>query len=162
MWVKRENEARFLHQNEVKLARQRNKMAANLENEARFLHQNEVKLARQRNKMAANLDLFRMHRLPKAVSIRFHPLKPPFFRSAVAASKNMALVGWCTVGSKSGFSGWNRMLTAQSKHKIILAVSHFRQQQTKVHWFSNKSLLLRNRSPLRAPVKKQYLKFILT
>ena len=31
------------------------------ENEARFLHQNEVKFARQRNKMAANLDLFRMH-----------------------------------------------------------------------------------------------------
>ena len=31
--------------------------------------------------------------------------------SAVAASENMVLVGWCTVGSKSGFSGWNRMLT---------------------------------------------------
>ena len=31
------------------------------ENEARFLHQDEVKFARQRNKMAANLDLFRMH-----------------------------------------------------------------------------------------------------
>ena len=31
------------------------------ENEARFLHQNEVKFVRQRNKMAANLDLFCMH-----------------------------------------------------------------------------------------------------
>ena len=32
------------------------------ENEARFLHQNEViNFARQRNKMAANLDLFCMH-----------------------------------------------------------------------------------------------------
>ena len=31
------------------------------ENEARFLLQNEVNYARQRNKMVANLDLFRMH-----------------------------------------------------------------------------------------------------
>ena len=31
------------------------------ENEARFLQQNEVKFALQRNEMAANLDLFRMH-----------------------------------------------------------------------------------------------------
>ena len=31
------------------------------ENEARFLHKNEVNFAQQRNKMAANLDLFRMH-----------------------------------------------------------------------------------------------------
>ena len=31
------------------------------ESEARFLHQNEVKFARQRNKMAVNLDLFHMH-----------------------------------------------------------------------------------------------------
>ena len=32
------------------------------ENEARFLHQNEViKFTRQRNKMVANVDLFRMH-----------------------------------------------------------------------------------------------------
>ena len=31
------------------------------ENEARFLHQNEVNFARQRNKMAANLDLLHMH-----------------------------------------------------------------------------------------------------
>ena len=36
------------------------------ENEARFLHQNEVNFARQRNKMAANLDLFckHLHRQP--------------------------------------------------------------------------------------------------
>ena len=31
------------------------------ENEARFLHQNEVNFAQQGNKMAANLDLFGMH-----------------------------------------------------------------------------------------------------
>ena len=31
------------------------------DNEARFLHQNEVNFARQRNKMAANLELFHMH-----------------------------------------------------------------------------------------------------
>ena len=42
------------------------------ENEARFLLQNEVKFAQQRNKMAANLDLFHMHlhRHPNANKIR--------------------------------------------------------------------------------------------
>ena len=35
------------------------------ENDARFLHQNEVKFARQRNKMAANLRMH-LHRQPNA------------------------------------------------------------------------------------------------
>ena len=49
------------------------------ENEARFLHQNEVNLqARQGNKMAANLDLFRvhLHRQPNAnTKLDLRPLK---------------------------------------------------------------------------------------
>ena len=36
-------------------------LVSSRENEAGFLHENEVNFAQQRNKMAMNLDLFRMH-----------------------------------------------------------------------------------------------------
>ena len=44
------------------------------ENDARFLHQNEVKFARQRNKMAANLDLFDPHAFAQAAQ-RKHKIR---------------------------------------------------------------------------------------
>ena len=57
MWVKRENEARFLHQNEANFERQRNKMAANLDLFRIHLHwqRNANKIRPQKSQLGFNI-----------------------------------------------------------------------------------------------------------